>query len=434
MADGPLSVTAKAIRSENPGLSDIDADQRAMKLLTDNPDAAAVARSAARNQAQEDAALLAEFKTLAGSTDDDLPYESRLHIVTLADIEPEKVEWLWRGRVPRGKVTLIAGDPGGGKSFVTLAIAAAVTTGRALPDDPATHEPGSVLLWNGEDGIADTIRVRAETCGVNLGLLHAIEGVLDEDGRTCSFNLRALHHLETEVKRRGDVRLVVIDPLSALLAGVDTHRDADVRSQLQPLADFARSNSVAVVCVLHLRKSEAQRAVYRVGGSIGFVGLARSVLLVASDNETGRRAIAQMKPNLSGPVDPVEFDIDAEGFFWWRSCAPELTPERLLSAPQPGEDASAFQEAEDIIREALSEGELLATELERRARSYGVSQKTFERARARLRGVEIERLGGGKYGPVRWRLKSPLGQVSFSRSGDFDDRDEEVWPREEGAA
>lgn len=435
MADGPFSVTASAIRNENPELSAIDADERALKLLTDNPDAAAVARSAARNQAQEDAALLAEFKNLAGATDDDLPYESRLHLVTLADIEPEKVEWLWRGRVARGKVTLIVGDPGGGKSFVSLAIAAAVSTGRELPDDPTTREPGDILLWNAEDGIADTIRVRAETCGVNLSRLHIIEGVFNDSGRTSSFNLAAMSHLEAEVKRRGDVRLVVIDPLSALLAGVDTHRDADVRSQLQPLADFARSNKIAVICILHLKKSDAERALYRVGGSIGFVGLARSVLLVGSDGETGRRAIASIKTNLSAPADPVEFDLDAEGCFWWRSCAPELTAERLLSVPQLGEERTALRDAEEVIREVLSDGEVLAKELERIVRGYGVHQKTLERARARLYDAEqIERLGGGKYGPIRWRLKSSLGQTSFSRSNHSDDRDEQQWPREEGLA
>ncbi len=355
----------------------------------------------------------------------------RLRIVTLADVSPEPIEWLWRGRVARGKVTLVVGDPGAGKSFVTLGLSAAVTTGHALPDDPSKHEAGNVLLWNGEDGIADTIRVRAEACGVNLSSLHVIEGVLEDDGRTSSFSLSALYLLEEEIKRRGDVRLVVIDPLSALLAGVDTHRDADVRSQLQPLADFARRNNVAVVCVLHLRKNEAARSLYRVGGSIGFVGLARSVLLVARDEETNRRAIVPLKGNLSAPVDPVEFDLDAEGGFWWRSCAPDLTAERLLAAPEPEEDRTALGEAQDAIREALAGGELPAKELERVVRAEGVHQKTLERARARLRDAgKIERLGGGKYGPIRWRLAGSPGHDWSSRPSDSHGRDEQTWPRE----
>jgi putative DNA primase/helicase len=347
-----------------------------------------------------------------------------LNIISLADVEPEFVEWLWRGRVPRGKITLLVGDPGSGKSFASLAISAAITHGRPLPDDALAHAAGSVILWNGEDGIEDTIRVRAESCGVRLDKMHVIESARDPKGRKMSFGLGHVSFIGDEIRKRGNVQLVVIDPIAALLAGVDSHRDAEVRSALQPLVDLARDHDVAVLCVLHLRKSEAQRALYRVGGSIGFVGLARSVLLAARDEDSGRRAIVPIKQNLAAPVDPVEYDIGPEGEFWWGSAAPDLSAERLLSAAQPSHERTAMRDAQEAILETLADQDHLAADLEAAVLEAGIAKKTFERARAALRdGGQIERFGGGKYGPVGWRLKSSLAQDSPSRSHMADERE-----------
>lgn len=201
---------------------------------------------------------------------------------------------------------------------------------RALPDDGDPPARSQVLLWNGEDGIEDTIRVRAESVGVALERLHVIRGTIDGEGRREPFCLTDVARLAETIARVGDVSLVVVDPIAALLGGIDTHRDAEVRAALQPLVDLARDTRVAVLGVLHLRKSEAQRALYRVGGSIGFVGLARSVLLAAVDPESGRRAIAPLKANLSAQASPIEYRIDEEGRFWWGAIADDLDAEHLL--------------------------------------------------------------------------------------------------------
>lgn len=328
-----------------------------------------------------------------------------LNVVRLADVEPETLQFLWRGRIARGKVTMVVGDPGDGKSYLTLAIAAAITCGNPLPDsEPAPS--ADCIIWNGEDGIGDTIRVRAERLGAELTRLHVISGANAVDGTLEPFGLHHLPHLCDEITRRKNVDLVVIDPIGALLAGVDAHKDAEVRVALQPLADLARDTGTAVVVVAHLNKATAQRALYRVGGSIGFVGLARSVLLVAKDHETGRRAVAQVKSNLAEHVPPVEFRIDDDGL-WWMGVAEDLNSDRLLADPK---EASRFDDAKRAIVDALNgaNGEIAGRELDGAMRDAGISEGTYKRARAALvRDGKLERHGGNRHQrELRWALSS----------------------------
>ena len=334
----------------------------------------------------------------------------------LSDVTPEKVEWLWRARIPRGKVTLLVGDPGAGKSFASLAIAASITNGTPLPGDDSSPTPGKVLLWNGEDGIEDTIRIRAEAVGVDLWQMHVIRGGFNEAGEPRPFSLADVDRLSAEIERLGDIRLVVIDPISVLLAGVDTHVDAEVRSTLQPIVELARNARAAVVVVLHLKKGEAERIVYRVGGSIGFVALARSVLLVGAD-EDGKRAIAPVKSNLCAAPQPIDFRIDDEGRWWWGSPNDDLSAEHLLHTTRR-ERGSAVLDAMEFYEQALSDGERDASELAAEARTRGITDKTQERARKK-RGVRSRRVGG--IGPAgKWVLSLPKSAKNASNSSDVD--------------
>ncbi|MHB1798194.1 MAG: AAA family ATPase [Vulcanimicrobiaceae bacterium] len=350
------------------------------------------------------AAAHAPFGERLASVDQAAPL-CPLDVVRLADVEPEIIHWLWRGRIARGKVTMVVGDPGDGKSYLTLAVAAAVSCGNALPDSEPML-PADCILWNGEDGLEDTIRVRAERVGgADLQRLHVIRGAMLPDGSRTGFGLQHLPDLFAEVARRQNVEMIVIDPLGALLTGIDSHKDAEVRSGLQPLADLARETGAAVLVVAHLNKATAQRALYRVGGSIGFVGMARSVLLVAKDHETGRRAVAQVKSNLAEQVAPVEFRIDDQGF-WWMGVAEDLSSDRLLSDPK---ETSALDEAKRAILDAFEDGaEVAARDLDRIVRDAGVSEGTYKRARAALvREHSLIRRGGNPHQrELRWALGS----------------------------
>jgi putative DNA primase/helicase len=314
-----------------------------------------------------------------------------LALTRLSDVETQKIEWLWSARIPKGKVTLLVGDPGAGKSFISLAIAANVTTGAPLPGGER-HDPQSVLIWNGEDGTADTIRPRSEAAGANLERVYVIEGETTADGTHLPFGLASIDLLIEYVAAAADVGLVIVDPLAALLAGVDAHRDAEIRSSLQPLADFAERFGVAILVIAHLNKRDAERALYRVGGSIGFVGLARSVLLAAVDPEDGRRAIAPLKCNLAAMPAPIEYRIDEEGRFWWGAASGELTADHLLRSVRPERYGGARTTAERFLRDVLANGPVPAKDLILFAEDRGINSRTIERARRDL-GVRSVKQG-----------------------------------------
>uniref|UniRef100_E6PBZ7 AAA+ ATPase domain-containing protein n=1 Tax=mine drainage metagenome TaxID=410659 RepID=E6PBZ7_9ZZZZ len=327
--------------------------------------------------------------------------ERSLFTVRLDTVQPERVEWLWRARIPLSKVSLLVGDPGSGKSFASLALAGAVTAGIALPDSDAA-EPANVVAYNAEDGLEDTVRPRAELCGVELSRFHAIEGMRDADGRPRPFGLSDIQRLAEFMEKLGDVRLVIIDPIASLLAGVDSHRDTEVRASLQVLVELAKQTRAAVLVIMHLRKAGAERAVYRVGGSIAFAGLARSILLAGINPEDGRRAIVPIKQNLASPVDPIEYRLDAEGRFWWEKAAPELTADRLL-AGQSTRPTSAVDAASQFLADCLADGERAADEVRRLANEVGISDSTLRRAKAALK-VRADRTGFAKEGRWFWSL------------------------------
>jgi hypothetical protein len=308
-----------------------------------------------------------------------------LDMVPLSMVASEEVTWLWAARIPQGKLTLLVGDPGQGKSYTTLGIAGAITTGQPLPGDESdvTKTPRSVIMWNGEDGIGDTIRPRAEKIGVDLDRLHVIRGMLDEESNPLAFEREDFHRIGKGIEQLGDVAMVVIDPIASLLGDIDTHRDAAVRGALRPFADFAERYHVAVLAVMHLRKDDADRAIYRVGGSIGFTGVARSVLLAAVDPDNGRRAIAPIKGNLSEKALPIEYRIDEEGHFWWVGVAEELTAEHLLRAPSHKRPSASRDEAKAYLLDALANGPRLVSDIEAGLPS-SISDRTYNRARKDL--------------------------------------------------
>ena len=173
-----------------------------------------------------------------------------------SEIEMEPVKWLWPGRVALGKHTCLAGEPGTGKSQLTIDLAARVSLGAPLPCSEGTAPQGSVIILSAEDSDADTIVPRLRAAGADLGRVNIIKMVeLDEDGRR-GFNLQAdLGALERMIVKLGDVQLVVIDPISSYLGrGLDSHRNSDVRGVLEPLSEMAERLGVAIVSVTHFSK------------------------------------------------------------------------------------------------------------------------------------------------------------------------------------
>jgi RecA-family ATPase len=259
-------------------------------------------------------------------------------VVCLADVRPERVEWLWASRIPLGKVTVLDGDPGLGKSTITLDLGARVSTGRPMPGETAALPPAGVVLLSAEDGLADTIRPRLDAAGADVSRIVALTAVSGEDGDRLPTLPQDLDRLEDTIQEH-DAALVVVDVLMAYLSGdVNAHRDQDVRSVLARLAAMADRTRAAVIVLRHLNKATGGPAIYRGGGSIGISGAARSALVVGRDpDDESRLVLAVVKSNLAATAPSLAYRIvDRSGVaaIDWEGAS-DLTASQLLVIHRP---------------------------------------------------------------------------------------------------
>jgi hypothetical protein len=332
-------------------------------------------------------------------------------LVCLVNVKPEPVAWLWPGRIPLGKVTLIYGDPGLGKSLVTLDVAARTSRRTPWPDRPdLPPQPGEVILLSAEDDPADTIRPRLDAAGGDVRRVTLLQGVMHGE-RRAAFCLADLSPLEAAIQQAPDARLVIIDPISAYLGSADSHKNAEIRGLLAPLADLAGRHRVAVLCVSHMNKSMGGRALYRAMGSLAFAATARAAALVIADaDDPKRRLLLHSKMNLAEEptglayrIVPVTLDgIGPVPRVAWESAPINMTADDALAAQCPeGEARSALQEAVDWLSDALASGPAGATEIKKQAPADGIALRTLDRAKEVLR-VKATRLVFG--GPWLWLL------------------------------
>lgn len=242
-----------------------------------------------------------------GSRDGQSPQpRSALITCRASDVTPEKIEWIWPGRIACGKHTTIAGDPGTGKSQVMISIIAAVTTGGKLPCSEGYAPLGSVIILAAEDGVADTIVPRLLAAGANVERVHIVTAVRVGNG-TRTFNLQAdLKMLEQKIGDVGDVGLVCIDPISSYLGKVDSHKNAELRAVLEPVGRMAEDARVGILSVTHFSKGGAgasTKALYRFIGSIAFTAAPRAAFVVVEDpDDKDRRLFLHGKNNLAKPA------------------------------------------------------------------------------------------------------------------------------------
>ncbi len=242
--------------------------------------------------------------------------EDEFNGTVLSAVETHQIEWLWQGRIPLGKITILEGDPGVGKSLIALNIAACVSAGHPMPDGTPGIQ-GGVILIAPEDGAADTIKPRLEAVGGDLTqvlLLDTMEifdvkrmGIFDDP-----FSLpRDLQDLEIIIKRR-NAKLVVLDPLMAVLGReVSASNDQGIREVLTPLAQLAERTKCAILIIRHLNKGNSPNSLYRGAGSIGIIGAARMGLIVVRDpNDEQRCILATTKNNLSKHASHLLYQIE----------------------------------------------------------------------------------------------------------------------------
>ncbi len=334
-------------------------------------------------------------------------------VTRLSEVAAEEVEWLWPGRVPLGKLSLFSGDPGLGKSFVTIDMAARVTTGAVWPDRPGEPNPvGSVVLVSCEDGLADTVLPRLKAAGGDPSRVIALEGVdvVGKDGETISrpFNLSDdLEILEQVLIENTDTRLVIIDPVGAYGGKTDSHRDNEVRAMLAPLGELAARHHVAVVMVAHLSKGKSANPLYRSMGSIAYVAASRAAWLFFKDQgDPTRRLILLGKLNIAKEPMGLAYRITNEGVVW-ESDLVEMTAAEYVEQedqkPERRKPQTELDRAVELLREALEDGPLDAAVVLADAEQRGISTGAIKRARESI-GVESRKVG------KVWRFYPPGGE------------------------
>lgn len=324
----------------------------------------------------------------------------------VADVQPERVDWLWLHRIPLGKMTVLDGDPGLGKSTLTLDLAARVSRGTPMPDQAERREPAGVILLSAEDGIADTIRPRLEAAGADLTRVEVLTAVRDAEGLSRPPRVPDDVSMIREAALRSGARLIVLDPLMAFLGGkVDSHRDQDVRSALHLVAELAEETGAAVLVVRHLNKTQGGHAVYRGGGSIGIIGAARAGLIVGPDpKDETRRVLAVSKSNL-GPVPPSLayrlVPVGETSTISWEGDADCSAGEMLAAQREDSEGGESRSEIEAFLREALADGPVAIRKLQREAEQAGIQYRTLNRA---LHRIGAKRTKAGMAGGWYWSL------------------------------
>ncbi len=325
-------------------------------------------------------------------------------LVRLSTVTPRPLEWLWPDRLPLGKLSLLAGDPGLGKSYLTLYLAAQVSRGRAWPDDTTGWPgiPGSVVLLSAEDDAADTMQPRLVAHAADLEKIIAIQAVVYSDEAAAPYRFSLSTHLpalEEAIAYAGDTRLVIIDPISAYLGKTDSHKNADVRALLAPLATIASKHRVAIVAVSHLNKSDSTPAIYRTMGSLAFTAAARAVWLVSKDpHNSERRLLTPAKANLARDVGGLAFSIQ-DGKVVFESGTLDLTSDEALAKPDAGPKQDRC-EAKAFLLSRLEAGPCPSSGVMEAARNSGFSSATIRRAKEELGIASFQQLD-------RWFWKLP---------------------------
>jgi len=361
---------------------------------------------------EEDAARAARIE-LAQAGENTRPFDRSMQrgerVVKIrcgADIKPQPITWLWPGWVPAGKLTILAGAAGTGKTTLALALAAVLTAGGRWPDGSTCHSLGNVLIWSSEDVADDTLVPRLIASGADLARCHFIEGIA-QDGESVPFDpSQDIPDLRRAVDAIGGVSLLLIDPIVSAVAG-DMHRANDVRRSLQAVVDFADAHGCAVIGITHFAKGGAGKAPQdRVIGSQAFGALARMVLVTAKEEGSNRRVMARAKSNIAPDDGGVAYSlelvtiaggIEATHAVW--EGAIEGTAREILGDVEhddSGEDGDARQDLERMLMDTLMEagGKMATKALQAEVRDAGHSWDAAKRLKKSL-GIEAKKLSMG---------------------------------------
>ena len=311
-------------------------------------------------------------------------------MIRMSEVQSQEIEWLWYPFIPYGKLTIIQGDPGDGKTTMVLNLAAKLSKGEALDENMKVTEPVNVIYQTAEDGLADTVKPRLELAGADCERII----VIDESDKSLSM---VDERLEQAIVRTG-ARLLILDPIQAYLGGgMDMNRANEARDMTKKLGALAEKTKCAIILIGHMNKASGNKAAYRGMGSIDFFAVARSVLLVGRvEGESNTRAVVQIKNNLAAFGHPKAFALSEDGFKWLGDY--EITVDEVLGGITP--KANKMEQAKQMLRElAETHNAVLSNEIFDRANELGISKRTLENAKKEL-GIRARKINNAWY----WEL------------------------------
>ena len=318
--------------------------------------------------------------------------EPNLKLINMEQIEIEKIGWLLYPFIPFGKVTIVQGDPGEGKTTMVLQIIAKLTKGEAvLPsgsDEPALEEktmdlePVNVIYQTAEDGLGDTIKPRLLSAGADCSRVMVID---DNDQALTMMDARLE---EAIIKTKA--RLVVLDPIQGFLgAAVDMHRANEIRPLMKRVAVLAEKYHCAIILIGHMNKNSNGKSSYRGLGSIDFQAAARSVLIVGRiKDEPEIRVVCHVKSSLAPEGKSIAFRLDKDTGFEWIGEY-DISADDLLSGDNRGQK---IHEAKEFLKEILVSGSVAQTKVAEEAESRGIKKKTLWNAKKELE-IESVKIG-----------------------------------------
>ncbi len=311
-----------------------------------------------------------------------------LEIIKAIEIKPKEIEWLWYPYIPFGKLTILQGDPGDGKSKFILSLIAKLTSGDILPFTSKSLEPIKVIYQTTEDDKEDTIVPRFISSGGNGNNLIFIR----EDNKHLSFGDSRIR----EAIEKYNAKLLVLDPLSAYLReGTSMNNANEMRSEFNNLINVARDTNCAIVIIAHMNKANDVSPLYRTSGSIDIAAAARSILAIARDPQTeniDERYLVQIKNNLARKGKTIIFEVCDDGVEFIKET--EMTAEEVFSfySPRIGRPNEIELKVQSSIKDLLKDGDVLATDCEAYLESKGFKKSTIKKAKRNL-GVVSRKSG-----------------------------------------
>lgn len=301
-------------------------------------------------------------------------------MIRMSDVVRTDVEWLWKPYIPFGKITILQGNPGEGKTYFAMQLAAACTNNKPLPGMD-NLEPFNMIYQTAEDGLGDTVRPRLEEAGADLDRIL----VIDDGDKPITLSDE---RLERAIKENS-ARLVVIDPIQAFLGSdVDMNRANEVRPILRKLGDMAQDNGCAVLLIGHLNKANGMSSLQRGLGSTDIVAAVRSALFIGKlKDDPTVRILTHEKSSLAPAGDSIAFSLgDGDGFSWIGPV--EITADQLLSgAKEAPPKETKVEQGVKLLEEMLRDGAKASNkDVLARAKSLGISRRTLNDSKTRMSG------------------------------------------------